>query len=108
MLTGVSRPADVLLAPPQRRPSYLAADLAGLNAAHPRVTPAGAGFSCGGWTAAASADRDWLQVSGSGSDIDGLRALCAAAWSAPVPADLGEDAARKAAEAAAGRVGYTR
>jgi glycerol 3-phosphatase-2 len=108
VLTGVSRPADVLLAPPQRRPSYLAADLAGLNAAHPRVTPAGAGFSCGGWTAAASADRDWLQVSGSGSDIDGLRALCAAAWSAPVPADLGEDAARKAAAAAAGRVGYTR
>jgi glycerol 3-phosphatase-2 len=107
VLTGVTRPADVLLAPPQRQPSYLAADLAGLNAAHPHVPPAGAGFSCGGWTAGGSADRDWLQVSGSGSAIDGLRALCAAAWSAPVPAALGDEAARKAAEAAVGRVGYT-
>ena len=34
VLTGVTRPADLLLAPPDRRPTYVAADLAGLNAAY--------------------------------------------------------------------------
>ena len=41
VLTGVTAPADVLLAPSQRRPTYLAADLAGLNSAHPEVTRSG-------------------------------------------------------------------
>ena len=35
VLTGVSHPADVVLAPPQRRPSYVAADLTGLLEPHP-------------------------------------------------------------------------
>ena len=104
VLTGVSKPADVLLAPPQRRPSYLAADLSGLNASHPQVTrngqgPDGGGFSCGGWTAAAAASGDrWLAVSGSGAWLDGLRALCAAAWSAGPLAGSGHEQ-RQAAEA---------
>ena len=38
VLTGVTAPADVLLAPVQRRPAYMAADLSGLNTAHPEVT----------------------------------------------------------------------
>ena len=99
VLTGVSRPPDLLLAPVQRRPSYVAADLSGLNASHPEVTGSGAGFSCGGWTAAARATGDgWLTVSGSGEWLDGLRALSAAAWSAgPPPGD--EQAQRRVAEA---------
>lgn len=108
VLTGVTRPAGVLLAAPQRRPSYVAADLGGLNSAHPEVTAAGAGFSCGGWTVTAGADPGWLQVSGSGSDIDGLRALCAAAWSAPLPGDPADAAVRQAAQASVEQVGYTR
>jgi glycerol 3-phosphatase-2 len=110
VLTGVTVPADVLLAPPQRRPTYLAADLAGLNSAHPEVTRADDGFSCGGWTATAASgqDEDWLAVSGSGSKIDGLRALSAAAWSVPPPGEPGDDkAARRAAQAAVKKVGYS-
>ena len=38
VLTGVTSPADVVLAAPGRRPSYLAADLAGLLEPHPEVT----------------------------------------------------------------------
>jgi glycerol-1-phosphatase len=161
VLTGVSTPADVLLAPPQRRPAYIAADLSGLNAGHPEVAAQGGAFRCGGWTAAAvnanarpagagagaagagaagagaagagaagggaagggaagggaavgdaaggGADGpgavgsaggrggEWLTVSGSGDWVDGLRALCAAAWTAgPPPGDA--DAQRTAAE----------
>jgi glycerol-1-phosphatase len=108
VLTGVTQPADLLLAPEQRRPSYLAADLAGLNAAHPEVTRTGAGFDCGGWTAALAENADWLEVSGSGDKLDGLRSLCAAAWSGPAQdaREPGYAPARQAAEAAARRVGY--
>ncbi|HUA27583.1 MAG TPA: HAD-IIA family hydrolase [Streptosporangiaceae bacterium] len=86
VFTGVSRPADAVLAPAHRRPSYLAHDLSGLLEPQPEVARDGAGtFRCGGWTARltdgpGSADR--LDVDGSGDAIDGLRALCAAAWSA--------------------------
>ncbi len=106
VLTGVSSPADLLLAGPQRRPSYVARDLSGLNAGHPEVTSdagesGGRAFSCGGWTAvvAGSAGASgWLTVSGSGDWTDGLRALCAAAWSAgPPPGTVAEQ--RRTAEA---------
>jgi len=127
VLTGVSRPADVLLAGPRRRPSYLAADLSGLNSSHPQITTNRAGFdgaganggessasafSCGGWTAVvtgrasaaggraagkAAGDGDgWLTVSGSGAWLDGLRALCAAAWSAGPPSGDAQEQRRTA------------
>jgi HAD superfamily hydrolase (TIGR01450 family) len=124
VLTGVSQPADLLLAGPQRRPSYVAADLSGLNASHPEITRSGVeitrshpeipgsgvgfnggasnggAFSCGGWTASAATDGDgWLTVSGSGAWIDGLRALAAAAWAAGPPSGS-EQEQRRAAEAA--------
>ncbi len=101
VLTGVTGPADLLLAGPQRRPSYVAEDLAGLNASHPEVTNSGGRFRCDGWTAALAeaGTGGWLTVSGSGSWIDGLRALCAAAWSAGAPAGSTQEQ-REAAEAA--------
>jgi glycerol-1-phosphatase len=110
VLTGVSRPADLLLASPVRRPSYVAPDLSGLNSGHPEITRSGVGldgggfdggaFSCGGWTAAATAPGadGWLTVSGAGAWIDGLRALCAAAWAAGPPAGTAQEQ-RQAAEA---------
>jgi glycerol-1-phosphatase len=106
VLTGVSRPADVLLAPPQQRPTYLAADLSGLGASHPEITVADGGFRCGDWTATVAEDPaspSWLDISGSGDRLDALRALCAAAWSAapPEPAQL----AREQAEAVLSRAG---
>lgn len=107
VLTGISRPSDVVLAPPPRRPSYLAADLTGLLEAH-SVPSGGPGepFSGNGWRARwagagstrngagqpdgggrpgaggqASGLGERLELSGSGGRIDALRVLCAAAWS---------------------------
>jgi HAD superfamily hydrolase (TIGR01450 family) len=122
VLTGVTRPADAVLAPRHRRPTYLAQDLVGLLGPHPAVTRAATpdgGFRCGGWTARATAVMDRpdgrpgdggqsgadgqlsaggpsgtdgqpgagqeparVEIAGEGTPIDGLRALCAAAWSA--------------------------
>lgn len=110
VLTGVSRPSDVVLAPPHRRPSYLAADLTGLLAPHsvPRGGPREP-FSGNGWQArwvsaestgngagqagssgAAGASgqatgtplgaRERVELTGSGGRIDALRVLCAAVW----------------------------
>jgi HAD superfamily hydrolase (TIGR01450 family) len=81
VLTGVTHPADVVLAPPHQRPSYLAADLAGLLEPHPAVAAGRGGFECGGWRAHRAGDQP-IVLAGSGDPVDGLRALCAAAWSA--------------------------
>ena len=123
VLTGVTGPADLLLAGPQHRPSYVATDLGGLNASHPDITCESGRFSCAGWTVAVagsgaravtppSTDEGgaggWLTVSGSGSWIDGLRALCAAAWSAAGAAGMpagGPQEQRLAAEAAIAAIG---
>jgi glycerol-1-phosphatase len=113
VLTGVTQPADAVLAPPHRRPAYLAHDLSGLLQPHPPVISAGGRFRCGGWTAlvapmaddaggqpgsdgrSGSASRPGaatmpdagvppgrIEITGAGAPIDGLRALCAAAWTA--------------------------
>jgi HAD superfamily hydrolase (TIGR01450 family) len=79
VLTGVSRPADVLLAPPRQRPSYVAQTLDALLEPYPEVTGEGDGFCCGGWTALGEPSGQ-LALKGAGAAIDGLRALCAAAW----------------------------
>jgi glycerol 3-phosphatase-2 len=81
VLTGVSRPLDAVLAPPHQRPTYLAAGLTGLLEPHPPVSISGDAFRCGGWVARWLAGGR-LVLDGSGDMIDGLRALCAATWSA--------------------------
>jgi HAD superfamily hydrolase (TIGR01450 family) len=78
VLTGVTDPADAVLAPPSQRPTYLAEDLAGLLEPHPDVTSLDGAFSCEGWTARWA--QEHLELTGDGERIDGLRALCAAAW----------------------------
>ncbi|MFJ7046205.1 HAD hydrolase-like protein [Streptomyces sp. NPDC101112] len=80
VLTGVTDGAQLLAAPPQHRPTYVDADLRGLLTGQPEVAADGAGFRCGGWTATADGDR--LLLDGEGEPLDGLRALCAAAWTA--------------------------
>jgi glycerol-1-phosphatase len=80
VLTGVTSPAEAVLAPPDQRPTYLSDDLNGLLRPHPEVTgDPDDGYTCGGWTARRSGDQ--LDLDGGGDRIDGLRALCAAAWS---------------------------
>jgi HAD superfamily hydrolase (TIGR01450 family) len=78
VLTGVTDAAQLLAAPPQHRPTYVDADLRGMLTGQPEVTGADDGFRCGGWTATASSER--LELDGDGEALDGLRALCAAAW----------------------------
>ncbi len=77
VLTGVTGPADLLLAGPQHRPSYVAEDLAGLNASHPDITSEGGRFSCGGWTvevAGAGAGRSLADASGPSRESAAARA----------------------------------
>lgn len=78
VLTGVTTAAVLLGARPEQRPTFVAADLRGLLAGHPEVSAVEDAFTCGGWTAAATATE--LSLEGDGEPLDGLRALCAAAW----------------------------
>ncbi|MFJ3336003.1 HAD hydrolase-like protein [Streptomyces sp. NPDC086766] len=92
VLTGVTDGARLLAAPPEHRPTYVDADLRGLLTGQPDVTPAGDGFRCGGWTVTAGAER--LELDGEGHPLDGLRALCAAAWTAAGDGACALDAAK--------------
>ncbi|MGI5527406.1 HAD hydrolase-like protein [Streptomyces syringium] len=99
VLTGVTTPAQLLAAPPEHRPTYVAEDLRGLLEPQPSVEAVGDGFRCGGWTA--SADGEALVLDGDGDRIDALRALSAAAWTAAGEGSCGLDAVRALA-----RVGW--
>ncbi|MFG3701939.1 HAD-IIA family hydrolase [Micromonospora sp. NPDC047620] len=92
VLTGVSDVAELLAAPPEHRPTYVAMDLGGLfdPAAAVRVPGPADGWSV--------ASRDGaLELSGAGRPLDALAALCVAAWTG--------DATRvRAGSAAAGQV----
>lgn len=81
VMTGVTTPAEFLAAAANQRPTYVAADLTGLIAPQPLVTPDADenGYSCGGWTARVSGNA--LQIDGRGDAFDGLRLLAAVAWS---------------------------
>lgn len=92
VLTGVTDGAQLLAAPPRHRPTYVDADLRGLLTGQPEVVGDGGAFRCGGWTAAAGAGR--LELDGDGAPVDGLRALCAAAWTAAGDEVCGLDAGK--------------
>jgi len=80
VLTGVTDGALLLAAPPQHRPTFVDADLRGLLTGQPEVVAeANGAFRCGSWTAVAGSE---LELTGEGEALDGLRALCAAAWTA--------------------------
>src|SRR4051794_23909613 len=51
VFSGVTRAADLLAAPPALRPTYLAADVAGLLVAHPQPSVVEGGSRCGRWRA---------------------------------------------------------
>ncbi|GGS00855.1 haloacid dehalogenase [Streptomyces aureoverticillatus] len=78
VLTGVTDGAQLLAARPEHRPTYVDADLRGMLVGQPEVTSGEGEFVCGGWTAAVRGDA--LALDGEGDAMDGLRALCAAAW----------------------------
>lgn len=97
VLTGVTGAADLLAAPPSRRPTYLAADLRGVLVPHADVVPAAGAFTLGGWTAEVDAGR--LRLSGSGDPVDALRVACVATWACAEEVDTTEVAVRLAAGA---------
>ncbi|MCB2413025.1 HAD-IIA family hydrolase [Demequina sp. TTPB684] len=83
VFTGVSAPADAVLAPRDQRPTYVGEDLGCLAQPHPKPRRDGSTWNVG--AASASVDAGKLIVKGTG--IDAVRAACAASWAA---ADAGE------------------
>ncbi|MEU8764050.1 HAD-IIA family hydrolase [Streptomyces sp. NPDC048659] len=114
VLTGVTDVAGLLAAVPEHRPTYVSADLRGLLVAQPEVVAtAGAegAFRCGGWTASVSGGALVVEAVGEAGEIgeaaggaldplDGVRALCAVAWTAAGAGACGLDAGK-----ALGRLG---
>ena len=84
VLTGVTTPQLLLAAPPHHRPTYLAPSVRGLTTTHPPVSSEDGRWRCGGWQA--GIEQGQLLLEGDGDPYDGLRAACAATWSAPDPA----------------------
>lgn len=101
VLSGVTTPADLLSASEHQRPRYLSWDLSGMNEPHPPAQAEPGRARCGGWRAAVR--EGGLELSGSGDRLDGLRALCAAAWSVPHP---GVDPAEASVREALSRLGW--
>jgi glycerol-1-phosphatase len=75
VLTGVTTPAELLVASPAHRPTYVTAGLDGLLTPYELPVAVGDSWACGGWTVTPD-----LRLSGAGDDLPALRALCAAAW----------------------------
>ncbi|MEU8436378.1 HAD hydrolase-like protein [Streptomyces sp. NPDC029216] len=84
VLTGVTDAEQLLRAEPRHRPTYVDRDLRGLLTGQPEVAEREGAWRCGGWSAAhAGTHLELSRVAGEEADpVDGLRALCAAAWSA--------------------------
>ncbi|MEV4441634.1 HAD-IIA family hydrolase [Streptomyces sp. NPDC049577] len=96
VLTGVTDAARLIAAEPRHRPTFVSEDLRGLLAVQPAVT---GDFRCGGWTAVVRGDA--LALDGEGEPVDGLRALCAAAWT-----HAGEGVCGLDSEKALARLGF--
>lgn len=99
VLTGVATAVDLLLAPPEQRPRYVAADLAGVLQEHPALVlsdqAGGVRVRCRDWEAYSSGGL--VKLDGDGDSVDALRALCGAAWRTTSPVRLataGEPSAR--------------
>jgi hypothetical protein len=124
VLSGVTSAAELLAAPVGQRPTFIAADLGGLLVAHEQPAIADRGAVCGAWRVGPSESGGQRLVlrphdhPGPGEhpgrdegvssdqaveDLDALRALCAALWSAhdsAEPADAGGAAGRSRSEPA--------
>jgi glycerol-1-phosphatase len=81
VLTGISRPIDLLTAAPPARPTHVGLDLRVLEHSQPRVRRLDDRASCGGTTVTAAGE-----VSGAADQLDGLRAAALLAWAGSLPA----------------------
>ena len=93
VLTGVSGPADLLAAPEDQRPTYVAADLSALfGPPEAARIPGGGTGEMGGWRLAR--DGSAVVLDGAGDPVDALRLLCPATWAGAEPR-AASDAARE-------------
>lgn len=76
--TGVTGLEELVTAPRNLRPTYLAGDLEGLGTEHPAPEEHGGAHRLQGWTARAAAGS--LHVEGSGAEDDWWRVVVVAAW----------------------------
>ncbi|BCJ35560.1 acid sugar phosphatase [Actinocatenispora thailandica] len=92
VLTGVTTPADLIAAPPAVRPTFVAADLAGLLAPRPEPAVDEDGVAVGGWQVRYPGGAAELTGTGSGSGTatEALTALCTAAWRTGLPVRAGD------------------
>jgi HAD superfamily hydrolase (TIGR01450 family) len=88
VLTGVTTVPDLIAAPPDRRPNYIAEDLRGLLTTHVAPTRDGVGFALGRTTAAVVSGRVVLHANG--DKMDAVRVMCAAVWAHDGKADASE------------------
>lgn len=102
VFTGITRPVDLLGAPPQHRPTYLSADLSGLVSRHPAVVAGPDGWMCERWLVGAAGELTMPPAPAEESSAapadpwSALRALCAAAWARGDPrVTAGDDGAER-------------
>jgi HAD superfamily hydrolase (TIGR01450 family) len=84
VLTGVSRAADLIAASPDMRPDHVGRDLGALALSHPGSQYRDGVAACGSVEASIVDRRVRFGSTGdpaTGDDLDGLRVLCALAWS---------------------------
>lgn len=78
VLTGISGSRDLLLAPPECRPTWIVQDLTQIDKDQVAVVRNDVGWSCGGANARVESGR--IVVSDSGEDVDRIKVACAATW----------------------------
>lgn len=78
VMTGVTDLAALIAAGEELRPTYVAADLAGLFEPHLAPERDGEGWVCGGWTA--TVEDGSLRVTGDGGTDDWWRVVASASW----------------------------
>lgn len=84
VLTGISSPTDIVLAPPRLRPTYVGHDLRALHLEAAALCVAAGQTMCGAWTAHVK-DRELLlgaTTAPQPSALDAIRAACGAVWAA--------------------------
>ncbi|WP_299537494.1 HAD hydrolase-like protein [uncultured Streptomyces sp.] len=95
VLTGVTDAPQLVAAAPRHRPTYVDRDLRGLLTGQPEVVVEDGAARCGGWTASVVGES--LALDGGGDPLDGLRALCGAAWTQAGDQGCGLDAEKAVA-----------
>ena len=90
VLTGITRPLDLLVAPPAHRPDLVSADLDGLLAPHeppqrggPGDPPGWTAAGIGVWVESGALVTDLAEDAGPAAAIAALRCACRVAWADP-------------------------